>query len=84
MFSFSMLFLNELVKTKQNDFYLRVFVELKIGKTVVRGKEKYSLVEQKELVSKLAGKYKKGCDKVVKALQKKTHYPYKRKKKTFQ
>ena len=56
-------------------------LNIKIGKTVVRGKEKYSLVEQKELVSKLAGKYKKGCDKVVKALQKKTHYPYKRKKK---
>ena len=43
MFSFSVLFLNELLKTKQNDLCLRVAVEHSNGKTFIRGKEKYSL-----------------------------------------
>ena len=48
-------------------------------KTFVRGKEKYSLAEKKEL-GELVEKYKKKYDKEVKALQGKTHYDYKRKK----
>ena len=59
-----MLFLNELVKTKKNDLCLRV---LKMGKTFVRGKEKYSLAEEKEL-GELVEKYKKEYDKEVKAI----------------
>ena len=50
-----------------------------MGKTFVRGKEKYSLAEKKEL-GELVEKYKKECDKDVKALQGKTHYNYKQKK----
>ena len=50
-----------------------------MGKTFVRGKEKYSLAEKKEL-GKLVEKCKKEYDKEVKALQGKTHYDYKRKK----
>ena len=50
-----------------------------MGKTFVRGKEKYSLAEKKEL-GELVEKYKKEYDKEVKALQGKTHYDYKRKK----
>ena len=57
MLSFSMLFLNELVKTKQNDLCLRF----------VRGKENYSLAEKKEL-GELVEKYKKENDKEVKAI----------------
>ena len=50
-----------------------------MGKTCVVGKEKYSLVEKKEL-GELFEKYKKEYDNEVKALQGKTHYDYKRKK----
>ena len=50
-----------------------------MGKTFVRGKEKYSLAEKKEL-EELVEKYKKEYDKEVKVLQGKTHYDYKRKK----
>ena len=35
-----MLYLNELVKTKQNELCLRIAVEKMMGKTFVRGKEK--------------------------------------------
>ena len=49
-----------------------------MGKTFVRGKEKYSLTEKKEL-GELVEKYKKEYDKEVKAFQGKTHYDYKRK-----
>ena len=52
MFSFSMLFLNELVKTTNNS---------------LRGKEKYSLAEKKEL-GELVEKCKKEYDKEVKAI----------------
>ena len=45
--------------------------------TFIRGKEKSSLAEKKEL-GELVEKYKKKYDKV-KALQWKTHYDYKRK-----
>ena len=48
-------------------------------KTFVRGKEKHSLAEKKEL-GELVEKYKKKYAKEVKALQGKTHYDYKRKK----
>ena len=54
-------------------------LNIKMWKTFVRGKEKYSLVEKKEL-GELLEKYKKEYDKEVKALQGKTHYDYKRKK----
>ena len=50
-----------------------------MGKTFVRGKEKYSWVEKKEL-GELVEKCKKEYDKEAKALQGKTHYDYKRKK----
>ena len=49
-----------------------------MGKTFVRGKEKYSLAEKKQL-GEFVEKYKKEYDKEVKALQGKTH-DYKRKK----
>ena len=39
-----------------------------MGKTFVRGKEKYSLAEKKEL-GELVEKYKKECDKEVKAIR---------------
>ena len=52
-------------------------MNIKMGKTFVRGKEKYSLAEKKEL-GELVEKYKKEYDKEVKALQRKTHYDYKR------
>ena len=45
-----------------------------MGKTFVRGKEKYSLAEEKKLGELVE------YDKEVKALQGKTHYDYKRKK----
>ena len=54
-------------------------MNIKIGKTFVRGKEKYSLVQKKEL-GELLEKYKKEYNKEVKALQGKTRYDYKRKK----
>ena len=47
-----------------------------MGKAFIRGKEKYSLAEKKEL-GKLVEKYKNEHDKEVKALQGKTHYDYK-------
>ena len=50
-----------------------------MGKTFVRGKEKYSLAEKKKL-EELVEKYKKEYDKEVKVLQGKSHYDYKRKK----
>ena len=52
---------------------------MKMGKTFVRGKQKYILAEKKEL-GELVEKYKKEYDKEVKTLQGKTHYDYKRKK----
>ena len=55
-------------------------LNIKMWKIFVRGKEKYSLVEKKEL-GELLEKYKKEYDKEVKALQGKTHYDYKQKKK---
>ena len=51
-------------------------------KTFVRGKEKYSLAEKKEL-GELVEKYKKEYDKDVKVLQGKTHYNYKQKKQVY-
>ena len=50
-----------------------------MGKTFVRGKEKYCLAEKKEVVE-LVEKYKKEYDNDVKALEGKTHYNYKQKK----
>ena len=50
-----------------------------MGKIFFRGKEKYSLAEKKEL-GELVEKCKKEYDQEVKALQGKTHYDYKRKK----
>ena len=44
-------------------------------KTFVRGKEKYSLAEKKEL-GELVEKYKKEYDKEIITLQGKTHYDY--------
>ena len=44
-------------------------------KTFVRGKEKYSLAEKKEL-GELVEKYKKEYDKKIITLQGKTHYDY--------
>ena len=67
MLSFSMLFLNELVKTTQNDLCLIVLSCWTLGKTFVRGKENYSLAEKKEL-RELVEKYKKEDDKEVKAI----------------
>ena len=52
---------------------------MKMGKTFVRGKQKYILAEKKEL-GELVEKYKKEYDKEVKTLQGKTHDDYKRKK----
>ena len=49
-----------------------------MGKTFVRGKEKYSLAEKRAL-GELVEKCKKEYDKEVKALQGKTYYDYKRK-----
>ena len=54
-------------------------LNIKVGETFVRGKEKYRLAEKKEL-EELVEKYKKECDKEVKTLQGKTHYDYERKK----
>ena len=50
-----------------------------MGKTFVRGKEKYSLTEIRDL-GELVEKYNKEYDKEVKALQGKTCYDYKGKK----
>ena len=54
-------------------------MNIQTGKTSVRGKEKYSSAEKKE-VGELVEKYKKEYDKEVKTLQGKTHYDCKRKK----
>ena len=54
-------------------------MNIKIGKTLVKGKEKYSFAAKKEL-GELVLKYKKEYDKEVKALHRKTHYGYKPKK----
>ena len=67
-------------KIEQGKIYVSIQNSNKMGKPFVRGKEKYSLVEKKELASKLVEKHKKEYDKVVKALQGKIHYTYKRKK----
>ena len=69
MLSFSMLFLNELVKTKQNDLSLRVLScwTLKWEKHSLEVKENYSLAEKKKL-GELVEKYKKEDDKEVKAI----------------
>ena len=53
-------------------------MNIKTGKTFVRGKEKYSLAEKKEL-GELVEKNKKEYDEEVNALQGKTHYDYNRK-----
>ena len=66
MLSFSMLFLNELVKTKRLTFESTQLLNIKMGKTFVRGKENYSLAEKKKL-GELVEKYKKEDDKEVKA-----------------
>ena len=54
-------------------------MKIKMEKTFVRDKGKYSLAEKKEL-GELVQKHKKECDKEVTALQGKTHYDYKRNK----
>ena len=67
MFLFSMLFLNELVKTKRLIFESTQLLNIKMGKKIVRGDEKYSLGEKKEL-GELVEKYKKEYDKEVKVI----------------
>ena len=67
MFLFSMLFLNELVKTKRLIFESTQLLNIKMGKKIVRGDEKNSLGEKKEL-GELVEKYKKEYDKEVKVI----------------
>ena len=62
MFSFSVLFLNELVKTKQNDLVREQLLNIKMGEKFVRGKKKSSLAEKNEL-GELVEKYDKNTRK---------------------
>ena len=61
------MFLNALVKTKRLMFESTSLLNIKMGKTSVRSREKYSLAEKKEL-GVLVEKYKKEYDKEVKAI----------------